>query len=73
MMKERFAESEFLAGVPEKLGGAICMQVIRSCLLILKIILSFQFDKEGGTGEFLWTHTTASMGIGECMPGSVIG
>ena len=27
MMKERFAESEFLAGVPEKLGGAICMQV----------------------------------------------
>ena len=28
MMKERFAESEFLAGVPEKLGGAICMQVI---------------------------------------------
>jgi len=48
VMKERFAESEFLAGVPEKLGGAICMQ----------------FDKEGGTGEFLWTHTTASMGIG---------
>ena len=29
MMKERFAESEFLAGVPEKLGGAICMQVIK--------------------------------------------
>ena len=27
VMKERFAESEFLAGVPEKLGGAICMQV----------------------------------------------
>ena len=25
----------------------------------------FQFDKEGGTGEFLWTHTTASMGIGQ--------
>jgi len=48
VMKERFAESEFLAGVPEKLGGAICIQ----------------FDKEGGTGEFLWTHTTASMGIG---------
>jgi len=48
VMKERFAESEFLAGVPEKLGGAICMQ----------------FDKEAGAGEFLWTHTTASMGIG---------
>jgi len=48
VMKERFAESEFLAGVPEKLGGAICMQ----------------YDKEGGVGEFLWTHTTASMGIG---------
>ena len=29
VMKERFAESEFLAGVPEKLGGAICMQVPR--------------------------------------------
>ena len=27
VMKERFAESEFLAGVPEKLGRAICMQV----------------------------------------------
>ena len=27
VMKERFAESEFLTGVPEKLGGAICMQV----------------------------------------------
>ena len=27
VMKERFAESDFLAGVPEKLGGAICMQV----------------------------------------------
>ena len=32
MMKERFAESEFLAGVPEKLGGAICMQVIGWCV-----------------------------------------
>ena len=30
VMKERFAESEFLAGVPEKLGGAICMQVKHS-------------------------------------------
>jgi len=48
VMKEKFAESEFLAGVPEKLGGAICMQ----------------YDREGGCGEFLWTHTTASMGIG---------
>lgn len=48
VMKERFAESEFLAGVPEKLGGAICMQ----------------YNKEVGHGEFLWTHTTASMGIG---------
>jgi len=48
VMKERFAESDFLAGVPEKLGGAICMQ----------------YDKESQKGEFLWTHTTASMGIG---------
>jgi len=48
VMKERFAESEFLSGVPEKLGGAICMQ----------------YDKETCQGEFLWTHTTASMGIG---------
>ena len=31
----------------------------------LKSYFPFQFDKEGGTGEFLWTHTTASMGIGE--------
>ena len=30
VMKERFAESEFLAGVPEKLGGAICMQVMKT-------------------------------------------
>ena len=28
-------------------------------------IPSFQYDKEGGVGEFLWTHTTASMGIGK--------
>jgi len=48
VMKERFAESEFLSGVPEKLGGAICMQ----------------YNKESCQGEFLWTHTTASMGIG---------
>ena len=34
VMKERFAESEFLAGVPEKLGGAICMQVIRWCMQV---------------------------------------
>ena len=32
-MKERFAESEFLAGVPEKLGGAICMQVTKAVLM----------------------------------------
>jgi len=48
VMKEKFAESEFLQGVPEKLGGAVCMQ----------------YDNERGQGEFLWTHTTASMGIG---------
>ena len=46
-MKERFAESEFLYGVPEKLGGAICMH----------------YDEANGRGEFLWTHTTSSMGI----------
>lgn len=46
-MKEKFAESEFLSGVPEKLGGAICIH----------------YDEEEGKGEFLWTHTTASMGI----------
>ena len=40
VMKERFAESEFLAGVPEKLGGAICMQVLR---VNNYDILSFQF------------------------------
>ena len=28
MMKEKFAESVFLSGVPEKLGGAICLQVM---------------------------------------------
>jgi len=47
VMKERFAESEFLYGVPEKLGGAICMH----------------YDEANGRGEFLWTHTTSSMGI----------
>ena len=46
-MKVKFVESEFLAGVPEKLGGAIVM-----C-----------YDPEKGHGDFLWTHTTASMGI----------
>jgi len=47
VMKEKFAESEFLASVPEKLGGAICLH----------------YDASNGRGEFLWTHTTASMGI----------
>lgn len=47
VMKEKFAESEFLSAVPEKLGGAICMH----------------YDPESSRGEFLWTHTTASMGI----------
>ena len=36
-----------IAGVPEKLGGAICMH----------------YDEPHGKGQFLWTHTTASMGI----------
>ena len=48
VMKEKFAESEFLVSVPEKLGGAICMH----------------YDESSGQGEFLWTHTTSSMGIG---------
>lgn len=48
VMKEKFAESVFLTGVPEKLGGAICLQ----------------YNKNSLQGEFLWTHTTASMGIG---------
>ena len=46
-MKEKFAESEFLYGVPEKLGGAICMH----------------YDEISGRGDFVWTHTTSSMGI----------
>lgn len=47
VMKEKFAESVFLTGVREKLGGAICMH----------------YDEASGKGEFLWTHTTSSMGI----------
>lgn len=46
-MVEKFAESEFLNVVPEKLGGAICLQ----------------FDPESLRCEFMWTHTTASMGL----------
>jgi len=46
-MREKFAESDFLSGVPEKLGGAICMH----------------YDETHGRGQFLWTHTTASMGL----------
>ena len=64
MMKERFAESEFLAGVPEKLGGAICMQVSHFPEVLQIFNYFFQYDKETNQGEFLWTHTTASMGIG---------
>merc|ERR1719471_459933 len=47
VMRYKFAESPFLENVPEKLGGAICMQ----------------YDDRCGRGDFLWTHTTASMGI----------
>ncbi len=46
-MSERFAESDFLRAVPEKLGGAVC----------------FRFDPAVRRGEFLWTHTTPSMGL----------
>ena len=46
-MSDRFAESEFLCTVPEKLGGAICLR----------------FDRHSLKGEFLWTHTTSSMGL----------
>ena len=42
-----FSFSQFLVGVPEKLGGAICMH----------------YDEHAGRGQFLWTHTTASMGV----------
>lgn len=44
---ESFASSEFLENVPEKLAGAVCIQ----------------FDPEIQRGEFMWTHTTASMGV----------
>ncbi len=47
VMQQKFAESDFLSAVPEKLGGAICVH----------------YDRAQGRGEFLWTHTTASMGI----------
>lgn len=47
VMKEKFVESDFLDRVQEKLGGAICMH----------------YDEDQGRGQFLWTHTTASMGI----------
>nr|XP_040570069.1 LOW QUALITY PROTEIN: threonine aspartase 1-like [Lepeophtheirus salmonis] len=46
-MTEKFRDSPFLKCVREKLGGAICMR----------------FDAKTGLGDFLWTHTTASMGI----------
>ena len=66
VMKEKFAESVFLAGVPEKLGGAICLQVTSSkfCPNLLLTCIRFQYNKDQHRGEFLWTHTTASMGIG---------
>ena len=63
-MKEKFAESEFLAGVPEKLGGAICLQVAESIKSTFDLHLQLQYNNENKEGEFLWTHTTASMGIG---------
>eukprot|EP00094_Tigriopus_californicus_P007978 TCALIF_07680-PA protein Name:"Similar to TASP1 Threonine aspartase 1 (Homo sapiens)" AED:0.06 eAED:0.06 QI:0/0/0/0.5/1/1/2/0/360 len=44
---DSFANSEFLENVPEKLAGAVCIQ----------------FDPELQQGEFMWTHTTASMGV----------
>jgi taspase (threonine aspartase 1) len=47
VMKEKFVESKFLVGVPEKLGGALCLH----------------YDRESDLGEFLWTHTTSSMGV----------
>lgn len=47
VMQERFVQSEFLKSVNEKLGGAICLH----------------FDPSTGRGEFLWTHTTDSMGL----------
>lgn len=47
MMTDNFVSSEYLASVSEKLGGAICLH----------------FDRKNQIGEFLWTHTTASMGL----------
>ena len=48
VMKDKFVDSEFLSSVKnEKLGGAICLH----------------FDQASRTGAFLWTHTTASMGL----------
>jgi taspase (threonine aspartase 1) len=46
-MTGRFAQSEFLRSVPEKLGGAICLT----------------YDPMDKRGCFLWTHTTSSMGL----------
>ncbi len=46
-MCHKFAESEFLSDVGEKLGGAICLR----------------WDPAEGSGQFLWTHTTHSMGV----------
>merc|ERR1712179_662653 len=43
----RAFSQDFLDRVGEKLGGAICMH----------------YDEDQGRGQFLWTHTTASMGI----------
>ena len=39
VMKEKFAESEFLAGVPEKLGGAICLQVAESIKYLNQLLI----------------------------------
>lgn len=47
VIKEKFVESEFLRDIPEKLGGAICLR----------------HDPATGKGEFMWTHTTASLGV----------
>ena len=40
VMKEKFAESVFLTGVPEKLGGAICLQVTTVMCDIMCILYS---------------------------------
>ena len=47
VMKVKFDDSEFLVSVREKLGGAICLR----------------HDGDSGRTDFLWTHTTASMGL----------